>query len=264
MLGCAFARVLFAECDFRLRAFGVRVHEFGFEDGIPDVVIERVAFFVRADDNDEFVVGGRGVGDDGLGSEHGFSPPERTCQCATDGSVSVWCRWTVECVNFERMKHLLIGLALLVGCSTPTDPNALPDGYAPFAPPTIYREYWSRVEHCTGLRGHFDQVQWFAYRNHWIIPDPDTAVHTYGRSRWRRHEIYLAKLALQQSAYVRHEMLHEILQARTVDAATNDHPAKWFDRKTGLCAAEITCEHPLVTDSTGTHEGCSDLAALFP
>lgn len=156
----------------------------------------------------------------------------------------------------------MLVMLVLVGCHC-SEPTAWQGAAVPFEPPTFYREYWKRVEDCAGVRADFTRVRWFAFPDRMVLPDSASGAGHYGRSVWQTHEVYLAKLALRQSAYIRHEMLHEILQTRTIDPATDDHPPKWFG-PTGMCAAEIQCERPLVTDSTGTHSGCSDLAHLYP
>lgn len=109
------------------------------------------------------------------------------------------------------MKALVIvATAFLCGC---LDPFAPPLGTKRFEPRGLYTEYWSAVEQCSGLRGQFDRIRWYAVPATPFIC-PTTAGYCYGL--WREpHDIFVERTA--PYLIVGHEMLHDLLQ-RT------DHP----------------------------------------
>ena len=105
---------------------------------------------------------------------------------------------------------VIMATAFLCGC---LDPFAVPLGTERFEPPGLYSEYWRAVEQCSGLRGQFDRIRWYA------VPTtpftcPTTAGSCYGL--WREpHDIFVERTA--PYLIVGHEILHDLLQR-------GDHP----------------------------------------
>ena len=110
--------------------------------------------------------------------------------------------WVRACV--------IVTTAFLGGC---LDPFAPPLGTARIEPPGLYGEYWSAVEQCSGLRGEFGRIRWYA------VPTapftcPTATGFCYGF--WRKpHDIFVERTA--PFLVVGHEMLHDLLQR-------GDHP----------------------------------------
>ncbi|MBA2626711.1 MAG: hypothetical protein H0U85_01750, partial [Gemmatimonadales bacterium] len=80
-------------------------------------------------------------------------------------------------------------------------------GEAPLRPPSLYRQWWSDTEACSGRTGDFDRVRWF-------IVEGDGFDCPSGKcaGRWQEpHEIILAGDFQENELVVRHEMLHELL-----------------------------------------------------
>lgn len=82
-----------------------------------------------------------------------------------------------------------------------------PDGEQPMSPPSLYREWWSSTEACSGKTGKFDRIQWFVVPGHGFeCPGGKCA------GRWQdSHTIYISDDYKNNELVVRHEMLHELL-----------------------------------------------------
>ena len=106
-----------------------------------------------------------------------------------------------------RTSAFVFALAL-VSC---LDPFAPPPRTYRFDPPFAYRVAWLEVENCSGLRGDFTRVKWFA------IPGPFfRCAEGNCQGMWvSPHDIYLSDFARSDSAgdyfTVRHEILHDLL-----------------------------------------------------
>jgi hypothetical protein len=106
-------------------------------------------------------------------------------------------------------------LLLVLGCANPVAPFVPPADAVPFTPPdSLYAAWWQLDEACSGLSGDWHRITWFTV--------PDTAIATPKGDFWgvwlAPHSIYLVATHTADSALVRHEMLHDLLQR-------GDHPA---------------------------------------
>lgn len=77
-----------------------------------------------------------------------------------------------------------------------------------YAPPEVYREWWARVEQCSGRAGRFERIEWY-----WMEGATFTADGGSGRvGMWYPgHRIYIAKPDTLRAFVVQHEMLHDLL-----------------------------------------------------
>lgn len=86
-----------------------------------------------------------------------------------------------------------------------------------FVPPHEYREWYSKMERCVGVRGSFESIVWAVTEKPWrtgIDTTTGRALYTYGQ--WTSADSGRALILLQQQdwrneSYVEHEMLHDIL-----------------------------------------------------
>ena len=105
---------------------------------------------------------------------------------------------------------LAVAVALLAACLDPAAPPA--DAYA-LIPPPEYRAAWQQVEDCSGLRGDFSRVRWFAVPGHRFLCSVG-----WCDGLWTPpHNIYISEeqaLNSDNNDYfiARHEMLHDLLQ----------------------------------------------------
>jgi len=91
------------------------------------------------------------------------------------------------------------------------DPFAPPPGTYGFQPPAAYRAAWDSVEACSGLRGNFGRVRWYA-----VPQTPFPCYEGFCAGAWERpHNIYIAEGFIHDSVSryrtARHEMLHDLL-----------------------------------------------------
>ncbi len=101
--------------------------------------------------------------------------------------------------SLVRRSAFVFALAL-VSC---LDPFAPPPGTYPFAPPLAYRVAWLQVENCSGLRGDFTRVKWFAIPGLFFRCGEGNC-----QGMWTSpHRIYSAG----DYFTVRHEILHDLL-----------------------------------------------------
>jgi hypothetical protein len=100
---------------------------------------------------------------------------------------------------------------LLLGCLD----SFAPAGAEPFTPPAVYRVWWQEVEHCAGLWGDFDRVEWYE------VPGSSYRCPAYEGwcdGWWRAPNlIYMAAQRLDDRRLAEHEMLHDLL-------GRGDHP----------------------------------------
>jgi hypothetical protein len=72
--------------------------------------------------------------------------------------------------------------------------------------PAVYREWWSRTEACSGLRGDFERVEWL------MVPGYSFACSSgQCAGHWRGDQIYIAEAWQENEMVVRHEMLHALI-----------------------------------------------------
>jgi hypothetical protein len=130
---------------------------------------------------------------------------------------------------------LLLLLLPLAACESPFAPR-LPAGAVRFTPPSIYRQWWTLTEQCSGRQGLYEAVSWY------VVPDAETLPGTnglnalwYGDSR-----IVLAGAydGIAAGDLVRHEMLHAILR-------DGGHPREMFVRR---CAGVVVCIGECLSD----------------
>lgn len=111
-----------------------------------------------------------------------------------------------------------VGLILMAGCVTPTDPNALPDGAEWLVPlPVEYVEWWAETERCAGTTGDFASVRWAIYPDRFFVP----GTRNSGVAHIDTRMVELAGRYRLNAPTVRHEMLHLLLQ-------TAEHPTEYF------------------------------------
>jgi hypothetical protein len=110
--------------------------------------------------------------------------------------------------------------AATTGCETPYRPK---DGVQ-YDPPPVYRQWWSSVEQCSGLRGDFSRVLWYEVPSApgmWGFACPNEPPGLYCTGEW--HSPHTIMVAGPNQIYpgghrydslmVKHEMLHDLTQS---------------------------------------------------
>jgi len=138
--------------------------------------------------------------------------------------------------RFTRRRRLL-GVILLGACRSIVDP-ALPHGAQAFAPPAVYRTWWTMTESCSGRTGSFDQVHWYRVPGVDELPSSGPKLVT-GYWSLASDQIVLAGNGQFDGGLVRHEMLHALLRS-------GGHPRAAF---LGTCAGVVDCASDCVTDA---------------
>lgn len=91
--------------------------------------------------------------------------------------------------------------------------------------PAIYFAWYTQLEDCTKLTGHFENIVWF------VVPAPSFPCHSdtnYCLGMWAAgHTILLAGPSARDSVIVKHEMLHDLLDG------DSNHKNKFFKTCTG-------------------------------
>lgn len=77
-----------------------------------------------------------------------------------------------------------------------------------FVPPPVYAEWWAKTEQCSGLRGRFDQIEWYKMPGGSFFVADGTEVYGWWSESGR---IFLAETLLNHEILVRHEMLHALI-----------------------------------------------------
>jgi len=106
-----------------------------------------------------------------------------------------------------------------------------------FTPPSVYRQWWTLTEQCSGRQGSFDAVSWY------VVPDSVTLPGTNGfNGEWYSagDRIVLAggEDGISTGDLVRHEMLHAILRG-------GGHPRDMF---VGRCGGVVVCAAECLSD----------------
>lgn len=112
------------------------------------------------------------------------------------------------------MKYLVA--LLLVACDSPVMVKE-----QPFDPPPLYREWYTKLEACSGINGDFDAIRFFSAES--IM---EGGKHRYGY--WTpRHKITLQDNMTEPvfGWLIKHEMMHDLIQS-------GSHPPKYFN---GVC-----------------------------
>ena len=101
--------------------------------------------------------------------------------------------------------------------------NLEPVDVYPLVPPRVYRTWWTEVEACIEVTAPFEQVSWYEAGQ---LINRDTGRDHVGA--WLPpHSIYIHSDYLLFVEGVKHEMVHELLQAR-------DHGYDAFLRCAGI------------------------------
>ena len=127
------------------------------------------------------------------------------------------------------MRPLFRLVIALAGCRS-TLGIPFPSDAVRFTPPSIYREWWSLTEQCSGRHVSFDAVSWY------LVPDSRTLPGTSElNGAWyatgNRVVLSGADDGVAAGDLVRHEMLHAIL-------GTGSHPRDMFVAR---CGGVVTC-----------------------
>jgi hypothetical protein len=82
-------------------------------------------------------------------------------------------------------------------------------GSEPVDPPAVYREWWDKTEACSGRSGDFDRVEWL------VVPGYSfKCASGQCAGHWQQgHQIYIAQEWMMNEMVVRHEILHDLLNA---------------------------------------------------
>lgn len=135
--------------------------------------------------------------------------------------------------SISRRLPLLVALA---ACESPTGVR-LPAGAVRFSPPSIYRQWWTLTEQCSGRQSAYDAITWY------VVPDAETLPGTNGlNGLWygdNRIVLSGADDGIAAGDLVRHEMLHALLGG-------GGHPRDMF---VGRCAGVVVCVKECLTDA---------------
>jgi hypothetical protein len=126
----------------------------------------------------------------------------------------------------------------LVSCESPTG-IPFPSNAIRFTPPSIYREWWTLTEECSGRSASFDDVAWYVAPTAYEIPRTNGLAGIWVPDGNR---IVLAGGydGVSDGELVRHEMLHAILHG-------GGHPRDMF---VGRCQGVVVCIDECVTESS--------------
>lgn len=108
-------------------------------------------------------------------------------------------------------------VVLLLGCSLVTAPTEGavafdPDTVQVFGEPHGFRAVWDSVQACVGKRGDFERITFMVYPDREIYFILSNGNKAAGYADWRHHTIYFATNWIHQAFYIKHEMVHELLQ----------------------------------------------------
>lgn len=126
-------------------------------------------------------------------------------------------------LDFEaRFRWLSLAVVAFGGCSSlaPSEPD-LPVGAVRLAVGDEYQTWFARTAACSGLRGQFNEIQWF------VVPDVETFTTAAGPKvgMWEKTgnvaRIIIAGRYTGHEMVVRHEMLHHLLDRE-------GHPVEYF------------------------------------
>jgi len=120
---------------------------------------------------------------------------------------------------------LFVASATLLGAyrdQSAVAPMPLPGGSQPMVAPDMYARWWAQTEACSGRKGIIRRVSWF------VVPNSEFFWYDGGTydGYWFRyhHQIILASASVPDSAVVRHEMLHDLLD-------DGSHPREYFGKR---------------------------------
>lgn len=119
-------------------------------------------------------------------------------------------------------------LFVLAACSAARNPVGLSAVPQPFTAPAIYRQWYSELEVCSGLKGNYDAIGFFT------MPDPYTASGEDAGGTWRReHTILIREDQTNTKWLVEHEMMHDLLHSDPhglllLISAHEEHPLHYF------------------------------------
>lgn len=121
----------------------------------------------------------------------------------------------------RRLLRPLCLLPVLLGSCT--EVGFEPVNVRPLDPPSVYRSWWAEVETCADVRAPFRRVTWYEAER--LINRKAGSEHV--GAWWPPHTIYVDSDYLLYEAGVKHEMLHDLLQA-------TDHSSPLFERCAGV------------------------------
>jgi hypothetical protein len=124
----------------------------------------------------------------------------------------------------------------LTTCRFPTAPP-LPDGARDIEPPAVYARWWAMTEACSGVTGHFENVNFFEVPGVSDFVSDGRRVVGYWTNGGNR--IVLAEEAVLDGGSVRHEMLHALIRI-------GGHPRDQFLDK---CAGVVDCGTSCIADA---------------
>ena len=132
-------------------------------------------------------------------------------------------RWRKPNPNHEkravRLGRVAWVLVLLTGCADFVGP----DVSVAFVPPSVYEQWHSEAQACSGLTGDFVRITWRMVRGgRWYS---DVAGREIGGQWVGPNTIYIAEDLVLDRTVVVHEMLHELIQT-----PGHGHPQPPFGR----------------------------------
>lgn len=136
-------------------------------------------------------------------------------------------------------RAVLLLLLLDVACSSSTEPS-FPSNAVAFAPPPVYRLWWSIVESCSGMSGDLAAVHFYE--------EPDQVEATAGSESANAYwfasgdRIVVGGMNEYDGPVIRHEMLHALLGSK---AGGNGHPHAYFVQR---CGGIVHCIASCLTD----------------
>lgn len=98
--------------------------------------------------------------------------------------------------------------------------------------PDVYRTWYAEAERCTGLKGQFSGLQFFAVHAVYFY-NPEDSLSQYpliGLYHWdiiRGRQIYITMKYLLNRAVVVHESIHDLMN---LNGLTPGHPDSLFNR----------------------------------
>lgn len=133
---------------------------------------------------------------------------------------------------------IIVGALGLISCDVATEP--LPPNAEEFAPPAVYKRWWTMTEGCSAHSGDFEALRWYHVPGHLLQVNGQEASGYYSLGGNR---IVLVDDMVDEGHGVRHEMLHALLRV-------GGHPRAQF---LGACASLVDCQGSCVTDAGPWH-----------
>ena len=116
---------------------------------------------------------------------------------------------------------MALAAAMIGGCAAFSPSLALPAGAVQIAARAEFATWFARTEACSGIRGQFQQIQWFVVPGAETFETGDGAKVRMGEKNGSATRIIIAGRYLDHEMVVRHEILHHLLDRE-------GHPAEFF------------------------------------